>query len=145
MESVLWSIDKVITYIDDLLIHTENDDKHLKILDSVHVCLKQNHLKINLNKCFFRNKEVSYLGFTLPPEGIKPRRNKLKQLKMLNHLLMSKPFGPLSDFTTFLHSHQRFCNLRCTIVTNSHKNIWDTKEAHYPRMLSKLSALSRIS
>ena len=28
-------------------------------------------LKINLDKCVFGNKEVSYLGFTLTPEGIK--------------------------------------------------------------------------
>jgi hypothetical protein len=40
--------------------------------------LQQNHLKINLEKCIFGNKEVSYLGFTLTPEGIKPGKNKLK-------------------------------------------------------------------
>ncbi len=34
--------------------------------------LKQNHLKINLDNCFFRNKEVSYIGFTLSMEGIEP-------------------------------------------------------------------------
>jgi len=34
-----------------------------------------------LEKCVFRNKEVSYLGFTLTPEGIKPGKNKLKAIK----------------------------------------------------------------
>jgi hypothetical protein len=29
----------------------------------------------------FRNKEVSYLGFTLTPDGIKPGKNKLKLIK----------------------------------------------------------------
>jgi hypothetical protein len=43
--------------------------------------LHKNHLKINLEKCVFRNKEVSYLGFTLTPEGIKPGKNKLKAIK----------------------------------------------------------------
>jgi hypothetical protein len=43
--------------------------------------LQQNHLKINLEKCIFRNKEVSYLGFTLTPEGIKPGKNKLKAIQ----------------------------------------------------------------
>ncbi len=43
--------------------------------------LHQNHLKINLDKCVFGNKEVSYLGFTLTPEGIKPGRNKLQAIK----------------------------------------------------------------
>jgi hypothetical protein len=34
-----------------------------------------------LEKCIFGNKEVSYLGFTLTPEGIKPGKNKLKAIK----------------------------------------------------------------
>ncbi len=43
--------------------------------------LQQNHLKINLEKCTFGNKEVSYLGFTLTPESIKPGKNKLKAIE----------------------------------------------------------------
>jgi hypothetical protein len=43
--------------------------------------LQQNHLKIYLEKCIFGNKEVSYLGLTLTPEGIKPGKNKLKAIK----------------------------------------------------------------
>ncbi len=38
-------------------------------------------MKINLEKCIFGNKEVSYLGFTLTPEGIKPGKNKLKAIQ----------------------------------------------------------------
>jgi len=43
--------------------------------------MQKNHLKINLEKCVFGNKEVSYLGFTLTPDGIKPGKNKLKAIK----------------------------------------------------------------
>ncbi len=43
--------------------------------------LHQHHLKINLDKCLFGNKQVSYLGFTLTPEGIKPGEAKLKAIK----------------------------------------------------------------
>jgi len=43
--------------------------------------LHKNHLKINLEKCVFGNKEVSYLGFTLTPDGIKPGKKKLKAIK----------------------------------------------------------------
>jgi hypothetical protein len=34
-----------------------------------------------MDKCIFRNKEVSYLGFTLTLEGIKPGKNKLKAIQ----------------------------------------------------------------
>jgi len=38
-------------------------------------------MKLNIEKCFFGNTEVSYLGFVLKPEGIKPGRDKLKAKK----------------------------------------------------------------
>ena len=81
MEAVLRNIKNVLVYIDDLLIHTATHEEHLKVLEQVFERLHQNHLKINLDKCVFGNKEVSYLGFTLTPEGIKPGRNKLQAIK----------------------------------------------------------------
>jgi hypothetical protein len=81
MEGVLRNIPNVLVCIDDLLVHTDTHEKHLQVLDQVLSKLHKNHLKINLEKCVFGNKEVSYLGFTLTPEGIKPGENKLKAIK----------------------------------------------------------------
>jgi hypothetical protein len=44
--------------------------------------LHQHHLKINLEKCLFGNQQVSYLGFTLTPNSIKPGKAKLKVIKL---------------------------------------------------------------
>ncbi len=81
MEGVLRDIPNVLVYIDDLLVHTVTHEKHFQVLDQVLVRLQRNHLKINLEKCVFGNKKVSYLGFTLTPEGIKLGKNKLKAVK----------------------------------------------------------------
>ncbi len=81
MEGVLRDIPNVLVYIDDLLVHTDTHEKHLQVLDQVLARLHKNHLKINLEKCVFGNKEVSYLAFTLTPDGIKPGKNKLKAIK----------------------------------------------------------------
>jgi hypothetical protein len=81
MEGVLRDIPNVLVYIDDLLVHTDTHEKHIQVLDQVLAWLHNNHLKINLEKCVFGNKEVSYLGFTLTPDGIKPGKNKLKAIK----------------------------------------------------------------
>ncbi len=75
MEGVLWDIPNILVYIDDVLVHTDTHEKNLEILDQVLARLHKNHLKINLEKCVFGNKEFSYLGFTLMPEGIKPGKN----------------------------------------------------------------------
>jgi len=81
MEAVLRDIKNVLVYIDDLLVHIATHDEHLNVLEKVFERLHKNHLKVNLEKCVFGNQEVSYLGFTLTPEGIKPGKNKLQAIK----------------------------------------------------------------
>jgi Reverse transcriptase (RNA-dependent DNA polymerase) len=80
-KGVLRNISNVIVYIDDLPVHMQTHEDHLKVLEQGLDRLHTNNLKINLDKCFFGNKEVSYLGFMLTPEGIKPGKNNLKAIK----------------------------------------------------------------
>jgi len=101
MEVVLCDIQNVLVYIDDLLVHTDTHKKHLEVLDQVLPRLHKNHLKINLEKCIFGNKEVSYLGFTLTPDGIKLGKNKLKAIKdakLPTHIKTIRSFVGLCNF-----------------------------------------------
>ena len=82
METVVRGISNVIVYIDDLLLHSENHNSHLDLLDKVLSRLVQNGIKMNLEKCVFGSKRVSYLGFQLTEEGIKPGIDKLKAVAM---------------------------------------------------------------
>ena len=63
METVVNGLANVIVYIDDLLIHSATHQEHITALDKVLQRLVQHNIKINLQKCFFGSKEVSYLGF----------------------------------------------------------------------------------
>jgi hypothetical protein len=55
------------------------------VLEKVFERLHQNHLKVNLDKCIFGNREVSYLGFMLTPEGKKNKdETSFKPFIMLN-------------------------------------------------------------
>jgi hypothetical protein len=63
--------------------------------------LHKNHLKINLDKCLFGDKWVSYLGFTLTPQGIKPGETKLRAIKNSkapNDVKSIRPFVGLCNF-----------------------------------------------
>jgi hypothetical protein len=58
-------------------------------------------LKINLDKCVFGNQEVSYLGFTLTPNGISPGKDKLqaiREAKAPTDLKMVRSFIGLCNF-----------------------------------------------
>jgi hypothetical protein len=69
-ETVINGLSNVIIYIDTLLVHSASQSEHIETLDQVFKRLVQHNNKINLQKCFFASKEVSYLGFQLTEEGI---------------------------------------------------------------------------
>ena len=81
MEKFMKNIPNVLVYIDDLLLHSKTHTEHLKTLEQVLKRLNENHMKLNIEKCFFGNTEVSYLGFVLTPEGIAPGKDKLKAIR----------------------------------------------------------------
>jgi hypothetical protein len=81
METVVNNIANVTVYIDDLLVHSASHEEHIVTLSQVLQRLVQHNIKINLQKCVFGSKEVSYLGFCLTEEGIIPGTDKLKAVK----------------------------------------------------------------
>ena len=80
MERVMDGIKNVLIYIDDVIIHTQTHERHLEVLEQTLQRIQRHGLKINLDKCYFGNKEVAYLGFTLTPNGILPGKDKIKAL-----------------------------------------------------------------
>jgi hypothetical protein len=105
MKGVLRNLQNVIIYIDDLLVHSDPHEWHLQILEQVLEWLRQNNLKINWDKCIFGNKEVSYLGFTLTPEGIKPGKNKLKAIQTAKAPNDAKTIPSFVELFNFFRMH----------------------------------------
>ena len=55
----------IITYIDDILIHSKTMDHHLKIVDKTLKALSDGGAKINVKKCQWVVPEVSFVGHSL--------------------------------------------------------------------------------
>ena len=72
---------QVITYQDDLLIHTKAHAEQIEQLQRVFNRLRANGLKLNAKKCEFGQKEVPYLGFTLTEDGVKPGKDKTQAIR----------------------------------------------------------------
>jgi len=70
----------VLVYIDNLLVHSDTHKKQIEILDQLFKRLVQHGIKVNIEKCVFGNKNVSYLGFRLTEKGILPGLDKLKAI-----------------------------------------------------------------
>ena len=71
----------VMTYLDDIIIFSENESQHLEHLETVFSCLREAGLKMKWSKCAFFKSEIHYLGHLISPEGISPLPNKLNCIK----------------------------------------------------------------
>ena len=65
-----------IVYMDDILIFSVDEDKHLKHLHIIFERLQNAKLKIKLTKCSFFKKHLHYLGHIITANGILPTKEK---------------------------------------------------------------------
>ena len=105
VEEALKGINNVIVYIDDLLIHSHTHEEHVKLLDQVFSRLAKHGLKVNFKKCEFASQEVSYLGFRLTPDGIKPGTDKLKAVKLAQPPSTLKEIRQFMGLCNFFRNH----------------------------------------
>lgn len=63
-------VDFVFAYVDDLLIYSEDPDKHLCHLEQIFQKLREHGITVKLRKCLFARKQVDFLGLVLSSERI---------------------------------------------------------------------------
>ncbi len=78
MEIVIHNLTNFLAYINNLLVHNKDPNKHLEILEQLFIWLRKHGFKINFPKCFFGAVGVSYLRFQLLPQDITPGMEMLK-------------------------------------------------------------------
>ncbi|XP_005092519.1 uncharacterized protein K02A2.6-like [Aplysia californica] len=65
MQDILAGIDGVECFIDDILLHTDGEEKHDKLKKKVFHRLKEHGVKLNKSKCKFDRDEINFLGHIL--------------------------------------------------------------------------------
>jgi hypothetical protein len=72
INSVLHGIPNIFVYIDDVVIYTDDYDKHLQIVEMVLTRLNDNGLIINAEKSTFLATQITYLGMDFDENGYRP-------------------------------------------------------------------------
>jgi hypothetical protein len=62
--------DKVIVYIDDIVIATDSVKENLEVIEEVLSILKSYNFELNYFKCQFLKKQIEYLGYIISPGKI---------------------------------------------------------------------------
>ena len=75
MERILGNIPHVLVRIDDVLMTAENDWDHFIILINVLMSLENSGLTVNLKECDFFCNEVTFCGYTINKDGVRPMQS----------------------------------------------------------------------
>ena len=81
MNKVLKGLKFAMTYLDDIIIFSQDELQHLEHLEIVFSHLREAGLKMKCSKCNFFKGEIQYLGHLISPEGINPLPNKLDSIR----------------------------------------------------------------
>ena len=80
MRKLLHSLDHVDSYIDDLIVYTEDWDNHLRLLDELLRRLQQARLAVRPKKCLFGSKSVEFLGHLVGGDCITINKENLEKI-----------------------------------------------------------------
>ena len=74
----LINIGKVAAFIDNVIVGTDTEEEHDKIVEEVIRRLEENDLYVKPEKCKWKVQEVGFLGVIISPDGIKMEEEKVK-------------------------------------------------------------------
>ena len=113
MENLLNGIPGVLCYLDDLLICGSNETEHSERLNKVLSIMQKSGLKLQANKCFIGVSKVSYLGFCIDSEGLKPMDDKIKAIK---EVPQPKDLAQLRSYLGMIGFYRKFVNNAATML-----------------------------
>ena len=70
--------EKVAVFIDDIMVATETEEGHDKIVEEVLRRLEENDLFVKPEKCVWKVREVGFLGVIIGKDGVKMKKEKVQ-------------------------------------------------------------------
>ncbi|CDJ67830.1 hypothetical protein ENH_00042440 [Eimeria necatrix] len=80
----------VIAYLDDVLIYSPDLPSHVTLLQQVLRIFLDQQFYPKFSKCKFAKRELTYLGYTVSAEGIKPAPDKIQVIKAWPEVLQNE-------------------------------------------------------
>ena len=71
---------KVAAFVDDVLVGTETEEGHDKIVEEILRRLKENDLYIKPEKCIWKVRKIGFLGVVIGPNGIEMEEEKVDRV-----------------------------------------------------------------
>ena len=129
-----------MTYLDDIIIFSENELEHLEHLEDVFCRLRKAGLKMKRSKCDFFKSEIHYLGHLICAEGISPLTD---NLDCIRNMPVPKDAKGIKQFLGLMGYYRKFVprfadiSRPLTTLTKKDKKFEWTPECQRPYDLLK--------
>ena len=72
--------EKVVVFINDVMVATEIEERHDEIVEEVLRRLEENNLFVKLKKCVWKVREVGFLGVIIDEDGVRMEKEKVQEV-----------------------------------------------------------------
>ena len=80
IERVLSGLPDVVVYLDDVLVGSQSEEEHWRVLEAIFSRLEVTGLRVRESKCSFFQDSVEYLGHRMSRDGVRPTEDKVKAI-----------------------------------------------------------------
>ena len=145
MEVIMEGAQNVLTYIDDVLVHSPTHSSHVTHLTDAFTRIRKAGLKLNPDKCQIGRTQLQYLGITLSGQGIQPGLEKMSEITNLQPPRTQKQLkaflGLANFFRNFIH---KFAKLAAPLFALTRKKTsWADNNPLPPQAMLAFQAIKR--
>lgn len=134
MNQVLFGLDFVFTYLDDVLIASHSTEEHKEHLRTVFERFKEFGLKIKVSKCIFGVAEIDFLAHDISSAGIKP---KTERIAAISDFPQPTSVRQAQRFVGMINFYRRFVPKLAQIIAPIDSHIATFKSARSKRANTK--------
>ncbi|QRW24229.1 Retrotransposable element Tf2 protein [Rhizoctonia solani] len=138
----------VVIYLDDILIFSENPEKHPEHVREVLLRLMKNQLFCKLSKCHFHVTTVDYLGIVISPTGFSMDQKKIEAVTSWPQPKTVKQVQAFLGFVNYLCQFiPHFSSVACPLHNLTKKETpwsWGTQEEEAFQELKSLVTRSLV-
>ena len=123
--------DKVVAFIDDLLVETKTEEGHDEIVEKVLKRLEENDLYVKPEKCMWKVRKIGFLGVVIGPNGIEIEKKKVDGVlswpKPKNVKDVRKFLGLANYYRRFIKDFTQVARLINVLTRKDIKWQWESK------------------
>jgi len=120
------------TFINDILVATDTEERHNKLVEEVLKRLEENDLFVKPKKCKWKVREIEFLGVVISPRGVEMQKEKVEGVlnwpAPRNIKEVYKFLGLVNYYRRFIKDFARLVALLHVLVRKEQKWKWEREQ-----------------